>query len=168
MTSERVYVYVQLPGSLEPVAAAYYKHSTENGVGVGTFGYGQRYRTRGDAVPLDPFELPLSDHPETTTKLNGIFGALRDALPDAWGRRVIEREVGRVGLDEPFLLLHSPDDRAGALSFELGPAPPGPFRGYNPVIHLERLYRLAESIVNDEPAPDPQLAQAEALLVVQD
>jgi serine/threonine-protein kinase HipA len=166
MTSERIYVYLQLPGSHETVAAAYYKHSTRNGVGVGTFGYGKRYRARADAVPLDPFELPLSDRAVTTTQLSGIFGALRDALPDSWGRRVIEREVGRVGLDESFLLLHSPNDRAGALSFGLGPEPPGPFRGYNPVIELERLLRLAERIVNDEPVPepDPQLAQAEALL----
>lgn len=166
MTSERIYVYLQLPGSLETVTAAYYERSVRDGVALATFGYGQRYRARPDAVPLEPIELPLTDRPAQTTKLNGIFGALRDALPDSWGRRVIEREVGRVDLDEPFLLLHSPNDRAGALSFGLGQKPPGPFRGYNPVIELERLFRLAERIVNDEPLPepDPQLAQAEALL----
>ncbi len=166
MTSERIYVYLQLPGSLETVTAAYYERSVRDGVAQGTFGYGKRYRARPDAVPLEPFELPLTDRPEKTTRLNGIFGALRDALPDSWGRRVIEREVGQVGLDEPFLLLHSPNDRAGALSFGLDQKPPGPFRGYNPVIELERLLRLAERIVNDDPLPaaDAQLAQAEALL----
>jgi len=166
MTSERIYVYLQLPGSLETVTAAYYERSVRDGVALGTFGYGQRYRARPDAVPLESIELPLTDRPAQTTKLNGIFGALRDALPDSWGRRVIERETGRVGLDEPFLLLHSPDDRAGALSFGRGQKPPGPFRGYNPVIALERLLRMAERIVNDEslPEPDPQFAQAEALL----
>ena len=165
MTSEqRIYVYLQMPGSLETVAAAYYRQTVRDGISVGTFGYGRQYRARPDAVPLEPFELPLTDRVMTTTRLNGIFGALRDALPDSWGRRVIERETGRTVLDEPFLLLHSPDDRAGALSFGLGPKPPGPFRGYNRAIELEELLRLAEQILGDDDEPDPQLAQAEALL----
>lgn len=167
MTSEqRIYVYLQMPGSLETVAAAYYRQTVRDGISVGTFGYGRQYRARPDAVPLEPFELPLTDRVMTTTRLNGIFGALRDALPDSWGRRVIEREVGRTVLDEPFLLLHSPDDRAGALSFGLGAKPPGPFRGYNRAIELEKLLRLAEQILadDDDAEPDPQLAQAEALL----
>lgn len=167
MTSDqRVYIYLQLPQSLEVVTAAYYELTVRGGVWVGTFRYGRRYRERPQAVPLEPFELPLSGRAFTTTKLNGIFGALRDALPDAWGRRVIERELGQVGLDEADFLLHSPNDRAGALSFGLGREPPGPFRGYNRAIDLEKLLRLAEHIANDraEAGPDPQLAQVEALL----
>ena len=60
----------------------------------GTFGYGRSYLARAEAGPLEPFELPLGSRKFTTVKLKGIFGALRDALPDAWGRRVIERELG--------------------------------------------------------------------------
>src|SRR5687768_13861938 len=102
MISDRVFVYLQLPGTLELVTAAYYRLDPGDGVPMGT-----------DAVPLEPFELPLGSRKFTTVKLKGIFGALRDALPDAWGRRVIERELGRMDLDEADLLLHSPDDRAG-------------------------------------------------------
>lgn len=167
MTSDRrIYVYVQLPQSLTMATAAYYELAERDGVRVGSFRYGRRYRERHDAVPLEPFELPLTDRALTTVKLNGIFGALRDALPDAWGRRVIERELGRAGLDEAEVLLHSPDDRAGALSFGLGQQPPGPFRAYNQAIDLERLLRIAERILNDDTAagPDPELAQVAALL----
>jgi serine/threonine-protein kinase HipA len=165
-SSQRIYVYLQLPQSLEVVTAAWYELTERGGARVGTFRYGRRYRERPDAVPLEPFELPLVDRAITTAKLNGIFGALRDALPDAWGRRVIERELGRVGLDEADFLLHSPEDRAGALSFGLKVQPPGPFRHYNRAIDLEELLRLAEYIANNDApqGPDPQLAQVEALL----
>jgi serine/threonine-protein kinase HipA len=54
-----------------------------------------------------------------TTGLKGVFGALRDAGPDYWGRRVIERHVNKPELDEIDYLLNSPEDRAGALGFGL-------------------------------------------------
>lgn len=171
MTSdERVYVYLQLPRSLEVVTAASYTLAEREGVRVGTFRYNPRYLERPDAVPLDPFELPLKLRPFTTVKLSGIFGALRDASPDAWGRRIIERELGRTDLSEAEFLLHSPDDRAGALSFGRGKDPPGPFRDYNRMIHLETLLRLAERLVDDTIDFDPrrqvgrELAQVDALL----
>jgi hypothetical protein len=59
-------------------------------------------------------------------RLGGVFGALRDASPDHWGRRVIERHAGKPQLGELDYLLHSPDDRAGALGFGLNPTPPAP------------------------------------------
>jgi hypothetical protein len=34
---------------------------------------------------------PLRPGRFETVKLKGIFGALRDGSPDAWGRRIIER-----------------------------------------------------------------------------
>lgn len=37
--------------------------------------------------------------------LNGLFGALRDAGPDYWGRRVIERHAGKAQLGELDYLL---------------------------------------------------------------
>lgn len=166
MISDRIFVYLQLPGSLEVVTAAYYRLEPGDGAPMGTFGYGRSYLARADVVPLEPFELPLGSRKFTTVKLKGIFGALRDALPDAWGRRVIERELGQTGLDEADLLLHSPDDRAGALSFGLGEKPPGPFRGYNKLIRLDALLALAERITNDDrvAAESPDRAQVERLL----
>jgi len=58
-TSNRVYVYLQLPGSLEIVTAGYFEQTERTGVRVGVFVYNPAYLEREDAVPLDPFELPL-------------------------------------------------------------------------------------------------------------
>jgi serine/threonine-protein kinase HipA len=158
----RAYVYLQLPESLEVVTAGYYELDERDGVPVGTFVYNPRYVARADAVPLEPFELPLRAGRFETVKLNGIFGTLRDASPDAWGRRIIERHLGRVDLTEIDYLLHSPEDRAGALSFGRGKEPPGPNALFNQVLSLpalvEHAERLAEAFENPE-AYDVQAQQ---------
>ena len=101
MTSEReAYVYLQLPGSLEQVPAALLRVQTlPDGTQVGRFRYGDRYLARGDAVAIDPFQLPLAKQVFEFTQLKGIPGALRDASPDAWGRRVIEHQLERSPAD---------------------------------------------------------------------
>lgn len=140
----RAYVYLQLPQSLEVVTAGYYELGFANGVATGAFVYNPAYLERPDAVPLEPYELPFSARRATTVRLKGIFGALRDASPDAWGRRIIERHTGRADLNEVDYLLHSPEDRAGALSFGRGKAPPGPLRDFNKVVQLDALLAAAE------------------------
>ena len=121
-SDRRAYVYLQLPQSLEVVTAGFYELDFPQGVPTGSFVYNPAYLQRADAVPLDPYELPLAPRRVQTVKLKGIFGALRDDSPDAWGRRIIEKHTGRTDLTEIDYLLHSPQDRAGALSF--GRAPP--------------------------------------------
>jgi serine/threonine-protein kinase HipA len=91
---------------------------------------------------------------------------LRDAAPDHWGRRVIERYLGKASLGELDYLLHSPDDRAGALGFGPGQKPPAPKRNFNQTINLAKLQAIADAIVNDEELPaEPDAAQAEELLL---
>ena len=58
--------------------------------------------------------------------MDGFFGAIRDAMPDFWGRRVIERNAGLTQLEDFDYLMKGPDDRAGALGFGLGVEPPAP------------------------------------------
>src|SRR5690348_10301390 len=132
-TSDRVYVYLQLPGSSEVVTAGYFEQADRTGVRVGSFVYNPAYLGRHDAVPLDPFELPLRPGRFETVKLQGIFGALRDASPDAWGRRIIERYLNSTTLSEVDYLLHSPEDRVGALAFGRGKTPPAPTARFNQV-----------------------------------
>ena len=115
-SDQRAYVYLQLPQSLEVVTAGFYELDVPQGVPTGSFVYNPAYLQRNDAVPLDPYELPLAPRRTQTVKLKGIFGALRDASPDAWGRRIIEKHIGRFDLTELDFLLHSPEDRAGALT----------------------------------------------------
>ena len=95
MTSEREsYVYIVLPGETEFVTAARFTVAqNRNGEPIGTLVYWKSYLQRNNAVELDPIELRLSDKPYQTARMNGFFGAVRDAMPDFWGRRIIERNA---------------------------------------------------------------------------
>jgi serine/threonine-protein kinase HipA len=150
MTSEReAYVYIQLPGSLQTVPAALLRVQTlPDGTQVGRFRYGDRYLARPDAVALDPFQLPLAKQVVEFTQLKGIPGAVRDAAPDAWGRRVIEHKLERspADLQEIDYLLHGPQDGAGYLSFGLNAVPPAPRRQYNRTHQLADLIEAAQAI----------------------
>ncbi|MDH3750344.1 MAG: type II toxin-antitoxin system HipA family toxin [Gammaproteobacteria bacterium] len=159
MTSE-CFVYITLPSETEFVTAGRYKRTIDrHGVATGRFVYGRSYLARDNAVPIDPIELKLSTKTYDTTLLKGIFGALRDASPDHWGRRVIERHFGSPGPDELDYLLHSPDDRAGALGFGLNKEPPAPRRKFNRMLDLEKLQEFADAIIKNEKLP--QTADAE-------
>ena len=162
----RAYVYLQLPGELTVVTAGFYEQAERGGVSVGTFVYNPAYLARADAVPLEPFELALRPGRIETVRLNGIFGTLRDASPDAWGRRIIERHLGRTDISEIEYLLHSPEDRAGALSFGRGKQPPPPTTTFNRVVQLEALLELTDAVQEEQRTGvvNPALAQMEELL----
>jgi serine/threonine-protein kinase HipA len=156
MTSEReCYVYIVLPGSTEFVTAARFKLSTtRDGIPIGELVYGKKYLARKEAIELDPIELRLGQTHYETARMNGFFGALRDAMPDFWGRRIIERHAGKIDLDEFDYLMCGSDDRAGALGFGLNVTPPAPLKHYNKTIDLEKLQQMAEAIIKDEKIPD--------------
>lgn len=150
-----VYVYITLPGATSAVTAGRFEHGVErNGVAVGRFVYGRRYRERPGAVEIDPIELRFGRARFETVRLNGVFGALRDAGPDAWGRRVIERHAGVAPMGELDYLLRSPDDRAGALGFGLGIEPPAPRRDFNKTWNLEKLQALADALLAGDATGD--------------
>lgn len=159
------YVYITLSGATAPVTAGRFERTIDrNGVSLGRFVYGRRYRERADAVEIDPVQLGLAPRVFETARLNGIFGALRDAGPDSWGRRLIEKHAGVARLDELDYLLHSPDDRAGALGFGLNVEPPAPSRQFNKTWDLQKLQALADAVVADEPPQDA--AQIQDLLLL--
>jgi serine/threonine-protein kinase HipA len=163
------FVYIVPPGQTAFVPAARFQWlPDQGGLPLGRLVYGRRYLERRDAVSLDPLELPLTPDIYETRTLGGVFGALRDAAPDHWGRRVIQRHVDAVDLPEIDYLLQSPDDRAGALGFGLSVAPPAPKREFNQTADLAKLQATADAILADEErAPnDPVAAQAEELLLI--
>jgi serine/threonine-protein kinase HipA len=111
MTSElrptECYVYITLPGETEAVTAGRYALTTDTrGTAIGRFVYGRSYLERVDRVPIDPVELKLAKRTYQTTTMKGVFGALRDAGPDYWGRRIIERHVGKPEISEIDYLLY--------------------------------------------------------------
>lgn len=167
MSSKECFVYIMLPGETEFVTVAKFELTTDrHGISTGRFVYGKSYLERDNAVPLDPYELELGSRTYSTTRLNGVFGALRDASPDYWGRRVIEKRSGRTDLGEMDYLLESPDDRAGALGFGLNSKPPAPKKKFNKTIDLTRLQELADLIIADEDLPDDaEAAQVQDLML---
>lgn len=71
---------------------------------------------------------------------------MRDASPDAWGRRVIEHKLERSpgDLEEIDYLLNGPQDGAGYLSFGLKLEPPATRRRYNRTHQLADLVAAAK------------------------
>jgi serine/threonine-protein kinase HipA len=172
MTSKRptpteCFVYITLPGARAAVTAGrFVLEQTPNGDPVGRFVYGRSYLDNPDAVEIDPVELKLSGATYETARLNGLFGAIRDAGPDYWGRRVIEKHAGITKLGELDYLLESPDDRAGALGFGANVKPPAPRRKFNQTLDLAHLQETAEALIRDDLPDDPNAPQVQDLLLL--
>ena len=128
MTSEAYtdcYVWIWLPDDVEPVVACKLEQNGDNLI----FAYGQSYLARDNAISIYEPELPLRRG--ALPLLNGLSmpNAIRDASPDAWGRRVIiNRTMGLKGvaadqieLNELVFLLESGSDRIGRLDFQESP-----------------------------------------------
>ncbi len=92
--------------------------------------------------------------------------ALRDAGPDYWGRRVIEKHAGAAQLGELDYLLNSADDRAGALGFGLNQQPPAPRRKFNKTIELAKLQEIAEALMREEDVRTEEAAQVQDLMLI--
>jgi serine/threonine-protein kinase HipA len=173
MTSSRdaaeCFVYITLPGETQFVTAGRFEIATDrHGSAIGRFVYGRKYLDRPDAVTIDPVELILSRRAFETGRMKGVFGGIRDAGPDHWGRRVIERHGDAGALSEIDYLLLSADDRAGALGFGRGPIPPAPRRDFNQTLHLEKLQSIADTMAaDDESVPSSATAiQISELMLV--
>ncbi len=163
MSSEykEIFVWIWLPGETEPVVAGRL-------VAAGTtylFNYGKSYLQRDNAIAIYDDELPLRQGLLPLLSGLSIPGCLRDAAPDAWGRRVIlNRKLGGkasgidpAALDELTYLIESGSDRIGALDFQLSPAV---YEPRNPSgAHLEELIEAAERVEKGVPL-SPELAQA--------
>src|SRR5450759_1376859 len=161
------FVYITLPGATSAVTAGkFVLERNQRGDPLGRFVYGRSYLDNPKAVPIDPVELQLSEKTYDTVQRNGVFGALRDAGPDYWGRRVIEKYAGKAQLGELDYLLESPDDRAGALGFGLNKVPPASQRKFNKTLDLETLQNLADALVKDDLPNDPEAPQVQDLMLL--
>ena len=164
-SSREAFVWVWLPNSTEPVVAGKLEQ-----VGQGmAFNYGRSYLERmgdtGIVMSLYEPELPLKSG--VLPLLDGLSmpGCIRDAAPDAWGRRVIiNKKLGLRGagtdtalLDELTYLLESGSDRIGALDFQLSPTEYIARSAAN--VSLEELLESAERVQQGVPlTPELDLA----------
>ncbi|WP_427914859.1 type II toxin-antitoxin system HipA family toxin [Ramlibacter sp. MMS24-I3-19] len=164
MADQSCFAFIQLPGTYEWVVCGRLAvREVGQGAFVGTFIYGQSYLARRNVAPLDRFQLPLSDQPREFTKLKGIPGALRDASPDAWGRRVIQAKLARPDADisEIDYLLNGPDDGAGNLRFAPTSKVPVAARPFNRTHQLAALVDAAQKLEEDGRLPHEVLEQLE-------
>lgn len=135
MTSEsnkEAFVWIWLPGEAHPVVAGRLSIGTGRNTQV-TFNYGRSYLERLNenktVMPVYEPELPLKEGIIYPRDGLTMPGCIRDAAPDAWGRRVIiNKLLGQKGsqsdtndLDELTYLLESGSDRIGALDFQRSP-----------------------------------------------
>jgi len=143
---------------------------TEEGSNVlaSSFAYGLNYARRADALEVDPVSLSLRNREQILGKrllpAHGLplFGGIRDAAPDAWGRRVIEAKlkVPANSLPESQYLLHAGSDRVGALDIRQA-IHDEPTQGAGGTHALEYLMEAAERIEDGLPIP----ASLEAIFV---
>lgn len=155
------FVWIWLPGSAAPVVAGRLYAETDHFA----FAYGRSYLARDDAIPIYEPELPLRTGAIVPEPPLEIANALRDASPDAWGRRIIAHRLadGRgpanaIGdLDELTFMLRSGSDRTGALDFQASPREYVPREAENET--LERLLDAADRVDRGLPLA-PDLAEA--------
>jgi len=150
---DELFVWTWLPGATEPVVAGRLSRQGKNL----RFNYGQSYLARDSARPLYAPELPLRAGLLPLGAGLAMPSCLRDASPDAWGRRVIiNRFFGNQGkgrdnaaLDEMTYLLASGSNRIGALDFQRSASE------YIPRVSgqasLEELLASAERVEQGEP-----------------
>ena len=122
---KEAFVWIWLPEATTPVVAG---KLTRLGKSL-VFNYGQSYLARDNAIAIFEPELPLKPGLLPLLPGMGMPSCIRDASPDAWGRRVmINSKFGKQGkgtdvseIDELTYLLESGSDRIGALDFQLSP-----------------------------------------------
>ena len=154
-------VFIHLPDQSEAVPAGRISLLEEGLQSVGsTFGYGARYLKRANAIPVDPVSLPLSSLPgeeqlyEPPAGL-ALFGAIRDAAPDFWGRRVIEAKlnVPPNSVPESTYLLNAGTHRFGALDFRESISSASAEGLLPPLTDLQYLLEAADRVQEGLPIP---------------
>lgn len=121
--ADEAFVWIWLPNESQPVVAG---RLVQQGDGRLLFNYGQSYLARKNAIAIYAPELPLQAGEIPLRKNMQLPSCIRDASPDAWGRRVIinlslglkGRNAETIELDELTYLLASGSDRIGALDFQ--------------------------------------------------
>lgn len=161
MTTSKCFVWKWLPGTTAPVVAGELQFDAR---GRQLFFYGRSYLERDNAEAIYEPELPLRQGAHEPIDGLDLFSCLRDAAPDAWGRRVIENRLfgrGEIdtgsGLDESVYLLRSGSDRTGALDFQASSSAYVP--RYLDMASLADFNDAAELLATDQPLP-PDLEQA--------
>ena len=167
VTDSRLLVMLHMQGMFQPAGWLDIREQ-ESEVLRSQFGYGSRYLARHNAVELDPVSLSFGANGVGRAErlllrdvdlkpLDGLtlFGAIRDASPDAWGRRVIEShlDVPINSLPESVYLRHAGSERIGALDFREAIHEAEPTKKPTSIHRLQYLIEAADRIDQGLPIP---------------
>ena len=85
---------------------------------IGQLVYDKEYFSHPLAMPIDP-ATPLKKRTPAAILHDGIYGGMRDALPDSWGRLVVANRANKDPslIDDVDLLLLGGQARTGCLEF---------------------------------------------------
>lgn len=162
--NRQVYVFAHLGGAhsgrFAPAGRLTLLESPGSPALASEFSYGSRYLDNPDAFEIDPVSLSLGNREDRKNTVlapaNGLpeFGGIRDAAPDAWGRRVIEARLRKPvnSLRESDYLLEAGSDRVGALDVRESLDSPTS-RPASEKRSLEYILEAAERIEAGEPVP---------------
>lgn len=112
--AKEAFIWVWLPNQSNPIVAG--KLQAHNNRYL--FVYGKNYRENLEAIPLSPFELPLTNEIVEPEGMRIMPSCIRDALPDAWGRRLVDYQYSNFHANELDYALLSGSDRIGAFDFQ--------------------------------------------------
>ncbi len=158
---QEAYVWIWLPQTTQPVVAGKLTQHSQKFC----FNYGKSYLERDNAIALYDKELPLRTgliYPQNELV---IPNCIRDASPDAWGRRVIlnrhyghkSMQLDTLQMGELSYLLESGSDRIGALDFQSSGIDYNPRGSIN--VNLDELLESALRVEQGVPLT-PELDQA--------
>ncbi len=155
---QNIYVFIYLSGMTEAVPAGVFLY--DDSEKTGEFKYGLRYEKREDALPVDPISLPLHTRALPTGLNGGIYGTLRDSIPDYWGRVVmaVKKDIAPEQLSLIDMMLESNAARIGNLDFRISADSPEPELSLPNYIKLEDIVAAAHSIENNEKVSQDILA----------
>ena len=146
MTSE-AFVWIWLPSGTEPVLCG----KLQEDAGELRFVYGRSYLDRNDAISLDMRELPLESS-VFRPRVGEMHSVIRDASPDAWGRKVLLYRLQQDHITEVDYLLNAGADRIGALAVQKSSDHCQTQEIQTAT--LDQLVEAAELIENGQPLPD--------------
>lgn len=146
ISERKVYVGLATQSGKEVVPVGLLKLVRRGVVESGEYAYGKHYLASPVAIALNNEYLPLNNEPivlpERRLRDGGALPlTFRDALPDSWGRRVLETQHGR-NLDDIDVLLMTNADRVGAMVF----AESLPIQAESPEVNLIALEDMSEAI----------------------
>ena len=165
-TAKEAFVWIWLPGETQPIVVG---RLESDDTGQIRFNYGKSYLDRvtsgRTAISIYEPELPLKLGVLPLPDGLMLPGSIRDAAPDAWGRRVIlnrifgrkEKGTDTAELSELTYMLASGSDRIGGLDFQKSPTNYVPRQADN--APLKELLESAARVEKGVPL-NPELDQA--------